>query len=167
MSSKTHLEDIEQPNSFKRIANSIRRKVTHVFPRRNSADQDFINEYLNQKLHGTGKANFDRQQDPGYVEVRLDRNQIIQMLKDGKRGNLGGRVRSNSCPKEEPWLSSVISLSTIPVTPEIKNPPMTINDYYDIKRGGIPDSTLDRLSVASTVPPQDDAPGKEHRPTFH
>ncbi|KAE9550846.1 hypothetical protein FO519_005950 [Halicephalobus sp. NKZ332] len=177
ISSKNNPDDNEdQPISFKRIAHSIRRKVTNVFPRKNTMENGLINDaYIDEKLHGTGKTNFDKQRKSGFVEVRLDPNQLVQILKETNKTNPGGRRRSNSCPRETPpWLDSVISLSSIPIKEsmeiqkftKIQESPLE-KDYSETPdRSVTPDSVFDDVSEASTAVPQGDPPNVEEKHIF-
>lgn len=115
INSRKNLDDTyddDKPMSFKRIANSLRRKVTHVFPKKESG-QEANENYLNHRLYGNGRAGFDK---PEYVELKIDSRQLAQLLKDNRSPSV--RQRSNSCPRES-WVGQLVSMASIPaqITP--------------------------------------------------
>ena len=166
ISSRNNLDErSEEPSGFKRIANSIRRKMTNVFPRKNSTDQDLINEnYIDEKLHGTGKTNFDKQ-NSGFVEIRLDPSQLAQILKESNKPYLNGKTRSVSCPRES-WISNVVSVSTLPMNTQVRNSTI-VDECNDIRRSDTPDSALDNVSINSTVLPQVDVADNDENLDFY
>ena len=84
------------PHTFRRIANSIRRKVSQVWPKSPTQPKPsstfFPSELVDANLRGDGKVTIG--QEPVFAEVKVDADQFLNLLRANK-----GRPRSTSCPR--------------------------------------------------------------------
>uniref|UniRef100_A0A914YMY4 Uncharacterized protein n=1 Tax=Panagrolaimus superbus TaxID=310955 RepID=A0A914YMY4_9BILA len=128
---KQTLEKAQQessPHTFRRIANSIRRKVSQVWPKsptqpKPNSSTFFSSQLVDANLRGDGKITIGN--EPIFAEVKVDADQILEILQENKFG----RPRSVSCPRtysrgwkpNEIILPTISSSSTIAITDSSKS----------------------------------------------
>uniref|UniRef100_A0AC34F5L0 Uncharacterized protein n=1 Tax=Panagrolaimus sp. ES5 TaxID=591445 RepID=A0AC34F5L0_9BILA len=140
---KQTLEKAQQessPHTFRRIANSIRRKVSQVWPKSPTQPKPnstfFSSQLVDANLRGDGKITIGH--EPIFAEVKVDADQILEILQENKVG----RPRSVSCPRtysrgwktNEIILPTISSSSTIAISDSSSNNSSKNNNSFDIEK---------------------------------